>query len=490
MIDARPMPAPSLNEVGSAYAKLVLALGEHDANYVDAFYGPAAWRDEVKQRAETLPQIEAEAGALLAAVDTATSAQTLPDPELLPLRREYLKTQLAALQVRAQMLQGRKLSFDEEARLLYDTEAPHYTDAEFEPVLARIERLLPKAKGDLVTRYNRYLDRFAVPKDKVEAVMQVAIAEARRRAYAHLPLPLGERFALRLVSGKPWSAYNWYQGNFVSNIEVNTELPIPISRVIELAAHEGYPGHHIYNGLLEVGLVRDLGWPEYQVYALFSPQSLLAEGTADFGVGLAFPGDDKLAFTRELFRQAGFEPKQAATYLKLVTAAHALAPASIEAARRYLDGSADKAQTIAWLQRYTLASPERARQRIAFFDQYRAYIINYSWGETLVRNYVETHGDKSAGSPAQWQAFFALISTPRTPQGLQSAPAATADINDVDDFKHFIDGHPDPEQFRRRYPRVRLVLPGDIATREFRNDRSRYFAELDAGGRIVGGRFM
>ncbi|GAC1629268.1 MAG: hypothetical protein NVS9B10_20220 [Nevskia sp.] len=404
----------------------MLALGEHDPDYVDAYYGPAAWREEAKQRAASLAQIEAEALSLQGAVDGLSSAQTLADPALLPLRRQYLKTQLGALATRARLLQGQHLSFDDEARQLYDTEAPHYTEADFEPRLRRIAALLPKDArgGTLAERYNRYLDRYAVPKDRLEAVMRTAIAAARARAYARLPLPLGERFELALVGGKPWSAYNWYQGGFVSHIELNTELPIPVSRVIDLAAHEGYPGHHVYSGLLENGLVRDLGWPEYQVYALFSPQSLIAEGTADYGVGLAFPGPDRLAFLKTLFEAAGLDAKQAATYLKIVTAARELAPAGIEAARRYLDGQATAQQTVAWLQHYTLASPERATQRLAFFDKYRAYVINYSWGETLVRRYVEGRGGRKAGSDRQWQAYFALISTPRTPAGLVTAAAA------------------------------------------------------------------
>jgi hypothetical protein len=33
-------------------------------------------------------------------------------------------------------------------------------------------------------------------------------------------------------------------------------------------------------------------------------------------------------------------------------------------------------------------------------------------------------------------------------------------------------------------------MPGDITTKEMRLNNSRYFAELDADGRIVGGRFM
>jgi hypothetical protein len=488
-------PAPStLDEIGTAYAKLVLAVGEHDPDYVDAFYGPVAWREEAKQRALTLAQIEADAAVLLASVDTVPATLPRANVARVELRREYLKTQLAALKVRAEMLGGRKLSFDEEARLLYDTEAPHYTEAQFEPGLKRIAALLPKAgKHDASTlseRYNRYLDRFTVPQDRIEPVMQTAIAEARARTYAHIPLPIGEFFELSLVSGKPWSAYNWYQGKYLSRIEVNTELPIPISRIIDLAAHEGYPGHHAYNSLLEVGLVSDLDWPEYQAYALFSPQSLIAEGSADYGVGLAFPGADKLAFLKTLFKAAGLDVKQAATYLKVVTAARELAPAGIEAARRYLDGAASADQTAAWLEKYTLASPERAKQRLAFFDKYRAYVINYSWGETLIKRYVEREGDKKLGSKKQWQVFFELLSTPRTPGGLLASAAVTkADVNDVADFTRFMATRPTAEQFQARYPQVLLVLPGSFASREFRANRSRYFAQLDATGRIEGGHF-
>lgn len=63
-------------------------------------------------------------------------------------------------------------------------------------------------------------------------------------------------------------------------------------------------------------------------------------------------------------------------------------------------------------------------------------------------------------------------------------------VSDMKAFDAFIATHPTPEQFRATYPDVLLVLPGTVATREFRNNNSRYFAELDANGRITGGKFM
>ena len=498
----------TLDEIGEQYLRLVLALGEHDPDYVDAYYGDPAIRDAVKQDAPRPAQIEKRAQRLLASVDGADSPQFQTRTELVELRRAYLTRQLAALIARAQMLQGRKFSFDDEARALYDTEAPHYRESDFAPILARIEKLLPAEKGDagrtLAERYNRYIERHAVPAAKLQKVMELALEEARTRSYNHMPMPISEYVDLKLVSGKPWSAYNWYQGKLQSRIEINTELPIPVSRVIDLAAHEGYPGHHVYNALLENGLVIGQHWLEFSVYALFSPQSLIAEGTADYGVGIAFPGKDLLAFTKQLFKAAGLKTAEAPRYLEIVGAANALKPAGIEAARRYLDGTVNAEDTLVWMQRFLLYSPERAAQRLKFIDKYRAYIINYSWGEELVRGHIERKANKKAGSPEQWQQFFQLISMPRTPSMLlpeaaQSAAVAPvvdkpvidkpADVNDLADFDRYIASKPTVAAFQQRYPKVFVVLPGSIATREFRSDRSRYFAELDGDGRIIGGHF-
>ena len=415
----KQLPPMSMNEIAIAYVKLVLALGELDEGYVDAYYGPPEWRDQAKALKLTAAQIEDQSQSLIARL-IATPPEELPtDAELATLRKNYLRNQIGALSARAGMLQGRKFTFDDEARALYDVDAPHYHEYDFQPALKQLDALLPKEPGTLAQRYNRYIDRYAVPKDKLQSVMRAAIGYAQLRVRAHLELPQGEHFELALVGDKPWSAYNWYQGNYTSRIEVNAEQPVSILRVIQLASHEGYPGHHVYNSLLEKDLVRGQGWPEYQVYALYSPQSFIAEGSADFGVELSFPDPQRLNFERELFDLAGFDASQVETYDRVVRTAKALNPAAIEAARRYLDGRMDADSAANWLQIYALASPERARQRIAFFDHYRSYIINYSYGEELIRHYVEARGGSEAGSDAQWRVFTRLLSTPRVATGLQ-----------------------------------------------------------------------
>ena len=150
----------------------------------------------------------------------------------------------------------------------------------------------------------------------------------------HVTLPATERFTVEYVTNKSWSGYNWYQGDFRSLIQVNTDLPIYIDRAIDLACHEGYPGHHVYNALLEKHLVRDRGWVEFTVYPLFSPQSLIAEGTANYGIEVAFPGRERVEFERTvLFPAAGLDPSTAADYYEVQALVDQLAYAGNEAAR-------------------------------------------------------------------------------------------------------------------------------------------------------------
>jgi hypothetical protein len=402
----------AMNRIAEQYVRLALAVGQHDESYVDAYYGPPAWREEAAAAKRPLPDIRREAETLRAEV----AASPVPADELSALRRLFLERQLAALSARVDLLSGTRMTFDEESRALYDAVAPTHGEEHFRALLGRLEAALPGA-GPLPARLEAFRRGFYIPADRLDAVFGAAIAECRKRTAAHVQLPAGESFRVEYVTDKPWSAYNWYQGNYHSLIQVNTSLPVSIDRAVDLACHEGYPGHHVYNALLEKHLVRDRGWQELTVYPLFSPQSLIAEGSANFGIEVAFPGPERLAFERDvLFPFAGLDPATAARYQEVLDLLQGLDYAGNEAARRYLDGQIDAAQAADWLVTYTLNTPERARQRVRFFDTYRSYVINYNLGRDLVRAFVE---QRAAGDPARrWSELASLLSSPRLPSGL------------------------------------------------------------------------
>ena len=413
-------PADPIRHVAERYVRLVLAVGQHDADYVDAYYGPPEWRKAAEAEKLALAAIDQQAEALekdIAAVTASTPVAR--DAELWVLRRQYLARQMSALRARVSMLRGTRLTFDEESRALYDAVAPVQAEAEFATVLKQLEARLP-GDGALIERYDRFKQAFVIPTARVDRVFREAIRACRDRTLAHVELPTEERFTVEYVTGKSWSGYNWYQGGYKSLIQVNTDLPIYIDRAIDLACHEGYPGHHVYNVLLEKHLVRDRGWIEYTVYPLFSPQSLIAEGTANYGIEVAFSPSDRMTFEREvLFPLAGLDGKRVQEYYDVLALVDRLSYAGNEAARRYLDGTIDRAGAVAWLEKYALYAKPRAEQRVKFIDQYRSYVINYNLGKDLIRAYLTRKAGRQASASRLWAEFTALLSSPRLPSGLK-----------------------------------------------------------------------
>jgi hypothetical protein len=401
-----------MNRIAEAYVKLVLAVGHHDGDYVDAYYGPPEWRAGVDAEKPGLETIKRRATAALAELRTVAQARL---DEIARLRHSYLSKQLSSLIARVAMLDGAKLSFDEESRALYDAVAPSHPESHFEQILAELGSLLP-GLGEIPGRYEEYRREFVIPPAKLDAVFTSAIEESRARTARWIALPEGEDFSVEYVTGKSWSGYNWYKGGSRSLIQVNTDLPISIDRAVDLASHEGYPGHHVYNALLEQRLVREKLWWEFSAYALFSPQSLIAEGTANFGIEMAFPARERTVFERDvLFPQAGLDPGMAERYYQVHAVVQKLSYAGNEAARRYLDGEITRDEAVRWLTRYALMSPERAQQRTRFFDQYRSYVINYNLGQDLVRRYIETRGGTAEKPSVRWKEFEELLSSPRVP---------------------------------------------------------------------------
>jgi len=397
---------PLINE----YLLLELSLAQHDPAQVDAYFGPEDLKQQAQEEQLSLQVIEERAQAL------AQILLAMQSSDADPLRLKSLTLRLQALRTRVAYNQGRKLPFDEESRLVFNAVAPTYDAEHFEQILQQIDALLP-GNAPLPERVTAFRERFIIPPDRVNYIFTAAIEECRSRTLQHIDLPKHESFTIEYVSDKSWSAYNWYQGNSHSVIQVNTDLPIYIDQAVDLGCHEGYPGHHTYNALLEQNLVLAKGWQEFSLYPLFSPQSLIAEGSGNYGVELAFPGSERIEYERDhLFPLAGLDASDADRYYQLIALRGQLDYAINEAARHYLDGDFSSEQARQWLINYALDTPEKAEKRISFFDTYRSYVINYNYGKDLVAEWVEAD---AANSEQRWEQFTRLLSSPVSPSDLK-----------------------------------------------------------------------
>ncbi len=403
---------PPINQLAERYVKTLLKLGQYDSDIVDAYYGPEEWKP-TEPAADSLPANEFLI-ELRSIQDQLRAQNTVNFSEDEKRRLAMFHKQILAAITKVEMMQGKKYSFDEEAKLLYDVEPKHYEMAHFDAILNEIDKKLP-GKGSVVARWDAYRSKFEIPKEKLEAVFKAAIAEARERTKSHYDLPDQEDFKLEFVKDKAWSGYNYFKGDGYSLIQINTDFPIYIERAIDLAAHEGYPGHHVFNALLEQNLVNEKGWKEYSIYPLFSPQSLIAEGSANYGIHVAFPAKERLKFEKEvLFPLAGFNPKEADKYYSILEKIGQLDFAGNEIARRYLNGAINREQAADMLVKYNLYQKDKALQRTRFMDKYRSYVINYNLGQELVKNYVERKGGTDKNPNRRWEVFEELLSNPYT----------------------------------------------------------------------------
>ena len=398
----------SLDQAGEDFVKIALHMGEVDDDYVDAYSGPKAWREAIKGTDVKPDSLAKDISALGARIDGLEGAGTIRAQNLIKLLR--------AMAVRLDVVTGNAVSFDKEVSDIYDVKPPRYDLAEYDVVLAELDALVP-GKGSTADRVNAFRNKFEIPKDKLKPVFDRAIAECRRRTQKYFDLPETEKFRMEFVNNKAWSGYNYYQGNYESLIQINTDFPITIERAVDLGCHEGYPGHHVWNLFIERELVGKRGWIEYSVNPLFGPFGPLAEGSGNFGVKLAFPADEKMKFETEvLYPMAGLDTKEAAKFARMLELESKLSHATNDIARRYLDGELPKEEAVPLIQKYYLQSYEKSEQRLRFMEKYRGYVINYNIGQDIVREYVTSAGETPE---AQWTAFREMLTIPLTPSDMQ-----------------------------------------------------------------------
>lgn len=400
----------SLSQAGEDFVKLALRMGEVDSDYVDAYSGPKEWREAIKGTQVNTDSLAKDIDGLrktIGMLDVSSSEN---------VRRKNLMKLLRAMAVRLDVVTGKPVSFDKEVSDIYDVKPPRYNLSEYDAVLTELDALVP-GEGSVAEQVNNFRNKFAIPKDKLKPVFDRAIAECRARTSVYFDLPEREKFTMEFVTDKSWSGYNYYQGNYESLIQINTDFPITIDRAVDLGCHEGYPGHHVWNLFIERELVGKRGWIEYSVNPLFGPFGPLAEGSGNFGIELAFPGDQKMAFEKEvLFPMAGLDTSEAELFERVLALESQLSHATNDIARRYLDGELTEEEAVPLIQKYYLQSREKSEQRLRFIEKYRGYVINYNIGQDIVRSYVQDAGDTPE---AQWTAFRDMLTIPLTPGDMQ-----------------------------------------------------------------------
>jgi hypothetical protein len=376
--------ACSLDDHAREYVELVAALGVRDPLSVDGPRPP--------------PQVPRTAGLLISgAHELRAHLETVHAGGADAEREAALAAQLRSIEARAAQLTGARLSFaDESERLLGGNQEWPSTDFE---ALGALEAAVP-GEGTLADRLVDYDRRALVPASRLPIVMSRALAACREATARHIRLPAAETIDVSYVVGSLWSGYSRYAGQFRSTFEINTRLPLTVDRVLDLACHEGYPGHHALNVLRDEHLRQGRGWAEVGVMPTFSPESYRLEALASAAPTLAFSDAERVRFERDvLFPLAGLNPDDAEAHVRIGALLKRLDPDVASLTRDYLIGSLNHLTAPkAFKSRGAMANPEAT---LAFIDRYRAYSTAYTAGRFQAWKRIGEH--ESAG--ARWQAY-------------------------------------------------------------------------------------
>jgi hypothetical protein len=387
----------SFEESVREYIRLSVALGERDPDGLDYYYGPAERVADVRAHPPTLSVIKNSALA---------ATQRLADDS----EQRFLLGQLRAIAARADMLLGTRRTFDEETLALFDLRLTPLDTNGLTIARMQIARLLP-GKGSLAARYAALDENFTIPRERLPAVMARAIEACREQTQAHWQLPPDEKVTLEYVHDKPWSAFSRYQGSYRSVIQINTDFGLTVDRALQLACHEGYPGHHVFNSLTDQYLARGQHRNELFVQPTFSPQSLLSEAAATVAPEVAFPFPERLRFERDvLFPIAGLNPAEAERHLEVAQGVEALHPAELSIARNYLDGKLEFVRAAAALEDQALMAHAEATLR--YLNEYRSYVVTYTEASDILRKWLSGRTGAARSGNSSWEPFRELFQHP------------------------------------------------------------------------------
>jgi len=360
------------------YILLGLRLGRHVDRLVDAYYGPSELRKQVDAEPVRDPaRLVADADALL-----------------VQLEEGWLRDQAAGLRTYAGVLAGEGLSYSDEVEGCYGVRPERVGTELYEAVHERLDELLP-GDGPLAERYEAWRKERIVPAERVVPALREIVGVLHERAVALVELPQGEDVVVEEVRDEPWWAFNYYLGGLRSRVVVNLDQPDTCDDIVELGMHEIYPGHHTEHAVKEQRFIRERGEIEESIQLVPTPAALMQEGLAETGPSIVLDGSVLARLTDILARNGlpadlGHQREMRETRLPLRRL-------GLDAALMIHEDGAPHDEAQAYLERWGVVPPEQAKNTIRFVTDptWRAYVINYSAGGRLCREWV-------GGDPARF----------------------------------------------------------------------------------------
>ncbi|MET0896775.1 MAG: DUF885 domain-containing protein [Mycobacterium sp.] len=394
------------------YLLLGLRFDRVEEGYVDSFTGDPALRHAVAGEPAPEPaDLVRQAQRLLDALP-----EVPLDASFTPARVDYLGAHLRALACAGRKFAGEPVGFVDEVRDYFDVTITKGDPDRYREAHAELDDALG-GTGPLALRMHAYRAGEEIPPERLGECIDAFSSALRDRVRTEFPLDSRETITYEIVTDKPWSGFNYYEGDYRSTVAVNADLKQHMSNLPRLVAHESYPGHHTEHCRKEAGLVDKQNQLEQTIFLVNTPQCLMAEGLADLAL-YAVVGPGWGSWAAEIYADLGlkFDGERAE---KISAASAALADVRQDAALMLHDEHRDVDDVAAFLQRWLLVNDARARQSLRFLSSplWRAYTSTYVEGYRLLRAWLEAR----PADVSLTRQFGRLLDEPLIPSSLRVA---------------------------------------------------------------------
>lgn len=394
-----------LEVFGKNYLLLGLRIGKLLEGYIDAYFGPPELKSTVeKEKPQSPKNLLDQCKAL---------QKELPNQGFIVERMKFLGKMLGAMETSLEVLNGREIPYLEKVNRLYDIKPELIDDSVFFQVAKELDSIY-EGSGSLADRMEVIQKQRAVPNNKIEGLFRKASEIVRERTLELFPglLPVGEQFTIKIVKNEPWSAYNWYLGNFKSRIDVNIDVPNAWTRILRTAAHEGYSGHHTEHAVKEKLLYIEKQRFEHSILLIQTPECVIAEGIGNTGLDVLFTVPEQIEIgLKELCPDPEKEYSLEVLIAENEARQNLMAFANNLAIHAHVDGWSDD-QVVKYGLDFGFVTEERLRQNLMFIRNplWSTYIFNYFIGETLIK--------KKFGERPSPTDFKKLLTQPILPSDL------------------------------------------------------------------------
>jgi hypothetical protein len=396
-VSACTLGPAGLDALAERYVRVTLQMAQHDPSLVEDWRGQDSWRPGPRVPAalllEEITSLQRDLARAAAGISS-SGHQT---------RVDYLTAQVRGLRFAAERQLGRSTSIDDQFREEFQIEPPSFDEAALARIREAINISLP-GNGPLAARVDALRRATTIPRERRAAVIGEALDACRAATRTELPLPHEDRVRVEFRGGLSWDAFIRYAGNGASELAINDDGELDVARALRLACHEGYPGHHIQQLLID-RVYGDRMWPELLLTPGFGPHLLFLEGAAEVGADIALTAQQRDRIYREhLLPAAGLDADRGAALAKIDGLIRELAPVVTDIARQYLDGAIGQQRALERLRDEALVANPAGT--LAFIEHRRARALVYAEGRRLVSARLKT--PDLAGLHAAFRAAAAV----------------------------------------------------------------------------------